>query len=76
VCKKLIKNSQPFVKKLKMSGPLRGGFFLTHTVHNYSHHLVAVAVLRWSQGGLHRPPKSCPGPKSFFKYFSFYSNFA
>jgi len=32
VCKKSIKNSQPFVKKIKKSGPLRGGFFSTHTV--------------------------------------------
>jgi len=34
VCKKSIKNSQPFVKKIdKMSWPQGGGISLTHTVH-------------------------------------------
>jgi len=32
VCKKSIKNSQPFVKKMKNARTPQGGFFLTHTV--------------------------------------------
>jgi len=31
VCKKSIKNSQPFVKKMKNVRTPRGGDFLTHT---------------------------------------------
>jgi len=33
VCKKTIKNSQPFVKKIKKCHNLRTGIFLTHTVY-------------------------------------------
>jgi len=35
VCKKSIKNSQPFVKKMKNVRTPQGGFFLTHTVYVY-----------------------------------------
>ena len=33
MCKKSVKNSQPFVKKMKNVRTPQGGFFFTHTVH-------------------------------------------
>jgi len=42
VCKKSIKNSQPFVKKMKNVRTPQGGFFLTHTVY------VICVVCRWT----------------------------
>jgi len=36
VCKKSITNSQPFVKKMKMSGPSGGGGVDSHCRHDQS----------------------------------------
>jgi len=45
VCKKSITNSQPFVKKNeKMSGPIWGDLFLTHTVYNSEQYKMLQAV--------------------------------
>ena len=44
--KKLIKNSQPFVKKMKNVGPVRGDFFDSHCrALVYTHWLILAQVM-------------------------------
>jgi len=45
VCKKSIKNSQPFVKKMKNVRTPQGEIFLAHTVH-----CIVVGLLQYTTG--------------------------
>ena len=47
MCKKSIKNSQPFVRKMRNVRTPWGDFFLTHTVDSWRYDVLQVKPLNW-----------------------------